>query len=473
MTSTCKRPDVLKDLLAGFVLTAVLVPVGMGYAQAAGLQPIYGLYATIVPLITYAIFGTSRILVLGPDSSLAALIAATILPLAAGDAARALSLAGMLAVLSGTMCIAAGLARFGFVTEVISKPIRYGYVNGIALTVLVGQLPAFLGFSVNADGFLQQARALLAGLLEGRINWAATAISLCSTVVILGCRCWFPAVPGVLLAVAGSTLVVASSDLAVQAGISVIGPLPQGLPAFRFPTVSLSDLQSLFSGAIAIALVSFADTSVLSRIYAQRGGYHVDASQELISLGISNVMTGLFLIFEGQYAVGDMVEISGLVGLVEAITLRTTAIRNDQGELLTIPNRNIAVVGNYRDGAVHTCVDVAVAGREAVPAATARLEMICREVYRQFAGVLRARPETLGVVALETGEVFVRLLAAVWPGQAWVVEQQMVPRIREQFAAGGLTIPGDRVVVFHHFDQPGAQQANVVEEIKRAFRLGE
>ncbi len=176
---------------------------------------------------------------------------------------------------------------------------------------------------------------------------------------------------------------------------------------------------------------------------------------------VQDVMTGLFLIFEGQYAVGDMVEISGHVGLVEAITLRTTAIRNDQGELLTIPNRNIAVVGNYRDGAVHTCVDVAVAGREAVPAATARLGLICQEVYRQFAGVLRAEPETLGVVALETGEVFVRLRAAVWPGQTWVVDQQMVPRIREQFIAEGLTIPGDRVVVFHAgFDLDTFRQAS-------------
>ena len=334
MESTRTRSGLLKDLLAGFVLTAVLVPVGMGYAQAAGLQPIYGLYATIVPLITYAICGPSRILVLGPDSSLAALIAATILPLAAGDAGRALSLAGMLAVLSGFMCIVAGLFRFGFLTELISKPIRYGYVNGIALTVIAGQLPALFGFSVSGEGLLQQARALLTGVLEGRTNWAATAISLCSMIVILGCRCWAPRVPGVLIAVVGSTLAVASFDLAVQAGVSVIGPLPQGFPAFRLPIVSLQDLRPLCSGAIAIALVSFADTSVLSRIYAQRGGYHVDASQELISLGISNVMTGLFQGFSVSGSAsrtpvaeqsGARTQLAGVAGALCIILLLQTA----------------------------------------------------------------------------------------------------------------------------------------------------
>ena len=135
-----------RDLIAGLVLTAVLVPVGMGYAQASGLPAIYGLYATIIPLIAYAIFGPSRILVLGPDSSLAAMIAAVILPLAAGDPTRAVALAGMLAIMTGVMCILAGLVRLGFLTELLSKPIRYGYMNGIALTVLVSQAAQVIRF---------------------------------------------------------------------------------------------------------------------------------------------------------------------------------------------------------------------------------------------------------------------------------------------------------------------------------------
>lgn len=291
---TYTRSYFLNDMMAGFVLTAVLVPVGMGYAQASGLPAIYGLYATIVSLITYAIVGPSRILVLGPDSSLAALIAVTILPLAAGSAERAVALAGSLAVLSGVLCIAAGLVRFGFITELISKPIRYGYMNGIALTVLAGQLPACFGFSTTGKDFLGQARSFVTGVLEGQTNWAAIAIGLFSMVVILGCKRWAPKVPGVMIAVVGSTIAVALFDLVTQSNMSVIGPLPQGLPAFRLPNVSVPDLQALFSGAIAIALVSFADTSVLSRIYSQRDGYAVNANQELVSLGITNVATGLF-----------------------------------------------------------------------------------------------------------------------------------------------------------------------------------
>src|ERR1035437_520299 len=149
LVRTYQRSWLVKDLVAGLVLTAILVPVGMGYAEAAGLPVIYGLYATIVPLIAYAIFGPSRILMLGPDSALAGIIAATILPLAAGNPGRLVSLAGLLAMLTGALCILAGLARFGFVTDLLSKPIRYGYLNGISLTVLVGPLPKLFGFSVS------------------------------------------------------------------------------------------------------------------------------------------------------------------------------------------------------------------------------------------------------------------------------------------------------------------------------------
>ncbi|MBP1710698.1 MAG: sulfate transporter [Deltaproteobacteria bacterium] len=156
-----KRAWLLNDVAAGLVLTAVLVPVGMGYAAASGLPAIYGLYATIIPLIVYGVFGPSRILVLGPDSALAGLIAAAIVPLAAGSADKAVALAGMLAVLTGALCIAAGLARFGFITDLLSKPIRMGYLNGIALTVLIGQLPKVLGFTVSGNSFLTETGNLV------------------------------------------------------------------------------------------------------------------------------------------------------------------------------------------------------------------------------------------------------------------------------------------------------------------------
>jgi len=266
----------------------------MGYATAAGLPSIYGLYATIVPMLAYAIFGPSRILILGPDSALAGLIAATILPLAGGDPQRLVALAGMLSILAGGMCIVAGLFKFGFITELLSKPIRYGYLNGIALTVLVGQLPKVFGFKVSADSLLQEAGGLLLGIRDGRTNWTAFAIGFTCLLVILAFKRWIPKVPGVLIAVVGATLATTQFGLAAGAGIAVVGPLPQGLPAFQIPNVSITEIGTLMAGALAISLVAFADMSVLSRTFALRSGDEVDSNQELIALGAANVATGFF-----------------------------------------------------------------------------------------------------------------------------------------------------------------------------------
>src|SRR5512143_600776 len=217
------------DIVAGLVLTTMLVPVGIAYAVASGVPGIYGLYASIVPLLAYALFGPSRILVLGPDSSLAAVILAVVLPLAGGDPLRAVAVAGMMAVVSGMVCILAGVARLGFVTELLSKPIRYGYMNGIALTVLISQLPKLLGFSIESRGLLRDSWAIAGSVLEGRTNWVAFLVGIGTLAVILlltGAR----RVPGILVAVVGATVIVGALDLAVRVGVSVLGPLPQGLP---------------------------------------------------------------------------------------------------------------------------------------------------------------------------------------------------------------------------------------------------
>jgi high affinity sulfate transporter 1 len=289
-----KRAWLLDDIAAGLVLTAILVPVGMGYAVASGLPAIYGLYATIVPLIVYGVFGPSRILVLGPDSALAGLIAATIVPLAAGNVDKAVALAGMLAVLTGALCIAAGLARFGFITDLLSKPIRMGYLNGIALTVLIGQLPKILGFTVSGSSFLTESGNLVRGIWNGQINWMAFAVGFSCLIIILGFRHWAPRIPGVLIAVTGATLVVSFMDPSIRKAISLIGPLPQGLPQLQIPSVSMVELRDLFMAAIAIALVSFADMSTLSRTFALRAGREVDSNQEIIALGTVNIATGFF-----------------------------------------------------------------------------------------------------------------------------------------------------------------------------------
>ena len=164
-------------IVAGLVLTTMLLPVGIAYAEASGVPGVYGLYATIVPLLAYAVFGPSRILVLGPDSSLAAIILAVVVPLAAGDPGRAVTIASLMAIVSGIACILAGRRRLGFITELLSKPIRYGYMNGIALTVLVSQLPKLFGFSVGGDGPLRKLwesaePCSTAGRTGSRSRWA-------------------------------------------------------------------------------------------------------------------------------------------------------------------------------------------------------------------------------------------------------------------------------------------------------------
>ena len=281
------------DLVAGLVLATMLVPVGIAYAVASGVPGIYGLYATIIPLLVYALFGPSRILVLGPDSSLAAVILSVVLPLSGGDPLRAVTLAGMLAIVSGTVLILTGVARLGFVTELISKPIRYGYMNGIALTVLISQLPALFGFSIESTGPLRDSWAIGGAILEGRTNWAALVLGAGTLAVILLLR-GSKRVPGILVAVVGVTAIVGTFDLAARYGVAVLGPLPQGLPGFAVPWISSADIVPVLIGGCAIALVSFADTSVLSRAYAARTATHVDPNQEMVGLGAANLAAGFF-----------------------------------------------------------------------------------------------------------------------------------------------------------------------------------
>ena len=281
------------DIFAGLVLATMLVPVGIAYATASGLPGIYGLYATIIPLLAYALFGPSRILVLGPDSALAAVILGVVLPLSGGDPLRAVTLAAMMAIVSGTVCILAGIARLGFVTELLSKPIRHGYMNGIALTVLISQLPKLFGFSIEGEGPLRSLWAIAGAILEGRTNWVALGVGLGTLMVILLLQ-GNKRLPGILIAVVGATAVVSALDLGPRFGVTVLGPLPQGLPGFAVPLIGYSDLVPVLLGGCAIALVSFADTSVLSRAYAARLGDRVNPNQEMVGLGAANLATGFF-----------------------------------------------------------------------------------------------------------------------------------------------------------------------------------
>ncbi|MBP0627691.1 MULTISPECIES: SulP family inorganic anion transporter [unclassified Cupriavidus] len=316
------------DLAAGLVLTTMLMPVGIAYAVASGVPGVYGLYATMVPLLAYALFGPSRIMVLGPDSALAAPILAVVLQLGGGDPARAVLVASMMAVVSGVVCIVMGLMRLGFVAELLSKPIRYGYMNGIAFTVLVSQLPKLFAISVEDAGPLREMLSLGGAILAGQIHWYSFAVGAGSLVVILALK-RFERVPGILIAVVVATLVVSVFDLDQQ-GVKVLGKTPQGLPAFVVPWLEGVDLVKIVVGGCAVALIAFADTSVLSRTYAARTNTRVDPNQEMVGLGAANLAAGLFQGFPISSsssrtpvaeAAGAKTQLTGVVGALAVAML--------------------------------------------------------------------------------------------------------------------------------------------------------
>jgi high affinity sulfate transporter 1 len=320
------------DIVAGVVLITMLVPVGIAYATASGVPGVYGLYASIIPLLAYAVFGPSRILVLGPDSSLAPIILAVVLAQSGGDPMRAAAIAGAMALVSGLICVLAGLFKLGFITELLSKPIRYGYMNGIALTVMISQLPKALGFSIDAEGPLRSAWAITRSIWSGAVNWPSFAIGVGVLAIILLLK-GNKLLPGVLIAVIGATLVVGLFDLS-SSGVAVLGSLPQGLPSFELPWIDLTDLWPVLVSGGAVALVAFADTSVLSRAYAAKLGHSVNPNQEMVGLGAANLAAGLFQGFPISSsssrtpvaeAAGAKTQLTGVVGALGVAALLVAA----------------------------------------------------------------------------------------------------------------------------------------------------
>jgi high affinity sulfate transporter 1 len=414
LLSSYQRSWLSKDLVAGLVLTALLVPQGMAYAELAGLPPITGLYTSILCLVGYAIFGPSRILVLGPDSSLGPMIAATVIPLVAanGDPQRAVALASMLALLVGVMTVLAGVAKLGFVADLLSKPTQIGYMNGLALTILVSQLPKLFGFSVDADGFIPEAVGFAEGLANGETVTAALAVGLLGLILIAMIQRLIPKLPAVLVAVVVSILVANAFDLADR-GVSLVGPLPQGFPPFTLPSVPMSDLALLVAGAVGIAVVSLTDTISTSSAFAARAGQEVDGDREMIGIGAANIAAGLFQGFPvstsgSRTAVAEQAgaksQVTGLVGAL-AITLMLLVA---PGLLRNLPQPTLAAV-----------VIVASLSLADIPG-TVRLWRQRRTEFTlsmaAFAGValLGVLPGIAIAVALSIGNVFRR---AWWPHQ--------------------------------------------------------
>ncbi len=318
-----------QDLMAGIVLAAMLIPGGLANAETAGVPSIYGLYATLVPLLAYALFGPSRILALGPDAAVTAIILVVVLQHAGGDPGHAIALASMLALIAGALSVAAGLARLGFVTELLSKPIRYGYMNGIALSVLLNQIPKLFGFSASAPGPLRQLWRIAREILAGHTNVVTLAIGGGTLAVILLLK-RYPRVPGLLIAVVLATLVVSITGVHTLAGVAVIGALPEGLPTFTLPLIGADDIVPVLVGGATVALVAYADTSVLSRTYAARLRTPVDPNQELVALGVANIANGVFQGFAVSSsstrtaiaeAAGSKTQLTGVVGALAVAAL--------------------------------------------------------------------------------------------------------------------------------------------------------
>jgi high affinity sulfate transporter 1 len=344
-----RRSWLRSDIVAGVVLTTLLVPQGMAYAELAGLPAITGLYTSILCLIGYALFGPSRILVLGPDSSLGPMIAATILPIvgSGGDPARAIALASMMALIVGAFMILAGIAKLGFIADLLSKPTQIGYMNGLALTILIGQLPKLFGFSTDANGLINEAHAFIHGLASGEAVGAAVAIGLVSLALILALGRWLPRVPGVLVAVVVAIVAASVFDLAGH-GVSLVGKLPKGFPPLTVPN-PVSDLPLLVAGALGIVLVALADTISTASAFAARTGQEIDGNGEMIGIGVANVAAGLFQGFPvstsgSRTAVaeqaGAKTQVTGLVGAALIVLMLVLV----PGLLKNLPNPTLAAV---------------------------------------------------------------------------------------------------------------------------------
>jgi high affinity sulfate transporter 1 len=342
---TYERRWFRSDLVCGIVLAAILVPQGMAYAELAGLPAVNGLYTTVACLAGYALMGPSRILVLGPDSSLGPLIFAAITPLvvAGDDPGTAIALAGMLAILVGLIEIALGIGKLGFVADLLSSEVQVGYMNGLAITIIVGQLPKLSGFSTDADTFVEEVRELFADFDQR--DATALAVGLATLAILLVLPRVTRRIPAVLVAVVGATVTTDIFDL----DISTVGTLPEGLPSPAVPWIDIGDLAPLLVAAVGITLVSLTDTIALSTSFNVKRGEQVKANQEMIGIGSANIAAGFFQGFavsasSSRTAVAEQAgarsQLAGIVGAAVVVLLLVFF----NGLLADLPDPTLAAV---------------------------------------------------------------------------------------------------------------------------------
>jgi high affinity sulfate transporter 1 len=278
------------DVAAGLTVGAMLVPQSMAYAELAGLPPQFGFYAVIGALVVYALVGTSRHLGVGPEPGTAILAAAGVSSIAAGDAARYVTLMAALALVVAGICIAGAVARLGFLASVLSKPVLVGYITGVGLVLISSQIANFTGTSITADDFLPRIAEALGELSDVHGQTLAVGAGTLALIVVL--RRTAPQVPGALVGVVAASIIVAALDLDAH-GVALVGDIPSGLPELRLPDVSRGDLGRLLPLAAGIALVGYTDNVLTARSIASRHSYRIDADQELLALGLTNLASGL------------------------------------------------------------------------------------------------------------------------------------------------------------------------------------
>ena len=312
------------DLQAGLSVAAIQIPIAIAYAQIVGLPPQYGLYACVLPMIIYALVGSSRQLMVGPDAATCAMIAGAVAPLAMGDPQRTAELAVIVTVLVGVMLIGAGLARAGFIASFFSRPILIGYLNGIGLSLIAGQLSKVVGFRIEGDGFILSLLNFVQRL--GEIHWLTLAIGGAGLALLIWLPRRFPRLPAALVTVAVFTALVGLLGLD-RLGVAILGPVPAGIPQLAWPQSNLAETKSLLRDALGIATVSFCSAMLTARSFAARHGYAINANHEFVALGVSNLAAGISQGFaisgaDSRTAVNDMVGgKSQLVGIIAALVI--------------------------------------------------------------------------------------------------------------------------------------------------------
>jgi high affinity sulfate transporter 1 len=279
------------DIGAGLSVAAVALPVGLAYSEIAGVPAVIGVYAAIFPLFAYALFGSSRQLITGPDAATCMMMAAAIAPLAGGDPQRYLALVTAMTLIVGLFYVVAGIARMGFIASFLSRPILVGFLNGIAFIIIAGQLPKLFGYSVEASDFFPKLIELVENLDVTHMPTATLGVA--SIVGLVALRRIMPMLPGALVVIIVGIALAAWLDLD-QEGIAVLGTVPSGLPTFfQIPLLPLGDYPEILRDAAGLALVSFTSGILTAKSFAQRNGYEIDANRELIGFGAANIASGL------------------------------------------------------------------------------------------------------------------------------------------------------------------------------------